>query len=472
MGHLSIRRGRWHRVAIYYMSVQIIGGSAGRTATGAAAYRAGERIVDERTGQVYDYTRRRGEIETEILAPEGAPAWAQDRSRLWNEVERAERRGDAQVAREMVVAFPKELNPDQQWELIRAYVREEFVAKGMVADVAIHRNPGNPHAHIMLTMREMGPEGFSAKKNREWNKPELLERWREEWAVQSNRALERAGREERIDHRSLQEQGVERQPQVHLGPHASALERQGVATEKGDHNRLVAEHNAVVVDLEKARQERQALQVEKATQERTATRIKAGWLPDHAQVLGQLEVRAGGRELSADNLREYRETYTAHLQSLSWEVADIKQEGERLGYAEQALARHQEALSQLRPHETLIGTAKRWFNPEAREAYRRAQYEVQSSRTAVDRFGIKDQPDLARRQGELEQRRSRLPGLESQAETLKGALRMIDKALEGFNRTVERERRARERDQQSRDDSILHRFRDNIERSRGWDRDR
>jgi hypothetical protein len=459
-------------LAIYYMNVQIIGRSAGRTATGAAAYRAGERIVDERTGQVFDYTRRRGEIETEILAPEGAPAWVQDRSRLWNEVERAERRGDAQVAREMVVAFPQELHSDQQWDLIRAYVREEFVSKGMVADVAIHRNPGNPHAHIMLTMREMGPEGLSPKKNREWNKPELLERWREQWAMESNRALERAGREERIDHRSLTEQGVERLPQVHVGPHASALERQGVATEKGDHNRLVAEHNAVVMDLEKARRERQALQVEKTTQERTAARIKAGWLPDHAQVLGQLEVRAGGRKLTADNLREYRETYSASFQSMDREIGDIKQEGERLGYAQDALARHQEGLSQLRPHETLIGTAKRWFSPEAREAYKLAQYEVQSSRSMVDRWGIKDPPDLARRQGEWEQRRARLPGLESKAETLQDALRMIDKALEGFSRAAERERRAREREQQGRDDTILRRFRDNIERSRGSDHGR
>jgi ATP-dependent exoDNAse (exonuclease V) alpha subunit len=458
-------------VAIYYMNVQIIGRSAGRTATGAAAYRAGERIVDERTGQVFDYTRRRGEIETEILAPEGAPAWAQDRAQLWNRAEAVERRGDAQVAREMVVAFPKELNPDQQWELVRAYVREEFVSKGMVADVAIHRNPGNPHAHIMLTMREIGPEGFSAKKNREWNKPELLERWREEWAVQSNRALERAGREERIDHRSLQEQGVERLPQVHLGPHASALERQGVATEKGDHNRVVAEHNAVVLDLEKARQERQALRVEKAIQERTAARINAGWLPVHAQALGQLEVRAKGRELTADDLREYRETYGGHLQSVNQEIAAINQEGERLGYAQRALERHQEALNQLRPHETILRTAKRLFSPEARAVYQHAQNEVKYAQTGVERWGIKDFPDLARRQGEWEQQRAKLPKLESKADTLHGALGLIDKALEGFSRAMERARRSREREDRAREDwwAELERKK---ERSRDSDRGR
>jgi hypothetical protein len=456
-------------VAIYYMNVQIIGRSAGRTATGAAAYRAGERIVDERTGQVFDYTRRRGQIETEILAPEGAPAWARDRASLWNQVEKAEKRGDAQVAREMVVAFPKELDPDQQWELIRAYVRAEFVSKGMVADVAIHRNSGNPHAHIMLTMREMGPEGLSAKKNREWNKPELLERWREEWAVQSNRALERAGREERIDHRSLQEQGVECLPQVHLGPHASALERQGVATEKGDHNRLVAEHNAVVIDLEKTRRERQALQVEKAVTERYNTRLKAGWLPVHAQALGQLEMRAGGRELTADDLREDRATCEANWRSVSQEIASIDQEGKRLGYAQEAFTRYHEELGQLRPHESLIGTAKRWFSPEARAEYRQAQYRVESARDLVNRWGIKDQPDLARRQSEWEQRRSRLPGLQSKAETVQGALRMIDKALGGFSRALERQRRAQERAHAREWEEIWERKQ---ERSRGSDRGR
>lgn len=190
-------------MAIFYMNVQIIGRSAGRTATGAAAYRAASRIVDERTGQIFDYTRRRGEIETAIYAPLTPPSWAQDRAQLWNAVEKAERRADAQVAREIVVAFPRELSKEQQRELIAGYVQEEFVARGMVADVAIHRNLGNPHAHIMLAMREMGPDRLSSKKNRDWNKPGLLEQWRERWESHANRALEQAGRTKRIDHRSL-----------------------------------------------------------------------------------------------------------------------------------------------------------------------------------------------------------------------------------------------------------------------------
>lgn len=149
----------------------------------------------------------------------------------------------------------------------------------MVADVAIHRNPGNPHAHIMLTIRKMGPDGLASTKSREWNKPEMLEKWREQWAVECNRALERAGHEERVDHRSLTEQGSERLPQVHLGPYSAALERQGITTEEGDHNRLVAEHNAVGCGLKPAREEKRHLTAERAVTERHKARLEAQPMP-------------------------------------------------------------------------------------------------------------------------------------------------------------------------------------------------
>lgn len=165
-------------MAIYHLSAQVIGRSAGRSSVAAAAYRAGERITDERTGHVHDYTKRQ-DIEREIITPEGAPAWMQERARLWNAVEAVEKRKDAQVARELNIALPKELTPEQQREMVHRYVKEEMVSKGMVADVAIHRNdPNNPHAHIMTTMRDVSPEGFGTK-NREWNRTEQLEEWRE-----------------------------------------------------------------------------------------------------------------------------------------------------------------------------------------------------------------------------------------------------------------------------------------------------
>ena len=194
------------RMAIYHLSAKPISRATGRSATGAAAYRAGETITDERTGLVFDYGKKRGIDHSEIMAPANAPEWAHDRAKLWNAVEHSEKRKDSQVAREVEVALPTELNLDQQRELVRSFARSQFVDAGMVADIAIHHAKGeNPHAHILLTMRDIGPDGFG-QKNRSWNDKALLQNWREAWEVQTNQALERAGHSVRIDHRTLAEQ--------------------------------------------------------------------------------------------------------------------------------------------------------------------------------------------------------------------------------------------------------------------------
>ena len=204
----------------------MISRSQGRSATAAIAYRAAERIEDHRTGLTFDYAGRSGVDHTEILAPDHAPDWAYDRSELWNQVERAETRKNSQVAREVRVALPAELTHAQRVELVRDFAQEQFVDRGMVADIALHA-PGrdgddrNHHAHILLTTREIGAEGFTTK-NRDWNKVDLLEHWREAWALGSNHALERAGLEERIDHRTLEAQREE------------ALEWAAEARERGD----------------------------------------------------------------------------------------------------------------------------------------------------------------------------------------------------------------------------------------------
>jgi len=152
------------RMAIYHLSAKTISRAAGRSATGAAAYRSGDRIADERTGLAFDYRKKRGIDHSEIMAPANAPEWAHDRAKLWNAVEHSEKRKDSQVAREVEVALPTELNLDQQRDLVRSFVRSQFVDAGMVADIAIHHARGaNPHAHILLTMREIGLEGFARK---------------------------------------------------------------------------------------------------------------------------------------------------------------------------------------------------------------------------------------------------------------------------------------------------------------------
>lgn len=236
-------------MAIYRLSAQVIKRSEGRSACAAAAYRAAARIADPRTGEVHDYRRRSGVDGAQVFAPVGAPSWATDRARLWAEVENVERRRDAQLAREVVLSLPVELAPQQNAALIERFVQEQFVREGMVADVALHGlMTHNPHAHVMLTLREIGPEGFG-KKQRAWNSKDLLLRWREAWAAHVNQALEHAGIEARVDHRSLADQGIERLPQPKLGPAAAAMERKGVRTERGDELRRVQQVNAEIEQI-------------------------------------------------------------------------------------------------------------------------------------------------------------------------------------------------------------------------------
>ena len=185
----------------------MISRSQGRSVTAASAYRVAERIEDRRTGLTFDYAAKGGVDHTEILAPDHAPDWVHDRSELWNRVEESETRKNSQVAREVRVALPDELTHAQRVALVRDYAQTQFVDRGMVADIALHA-PGragderNHHAHILLTTREVDADGFTTK-NRDWNKVEVLEGWREAWARDSNAALERAGIEDRVDHRTL-----------------------------------------------------------------------------------------------------------------------------------------------------------------------------------------------------------------------------------------------------------------------------
>ena len=220
-------------MAIYHLRASVISRSAGRSATAAAAYRSGTEIEDRRTGLSFDYSAKRGVEHTEILAPDHAPDWAFDRSELWNRAEEAETRKNSQVAREVRVALPSELSADERAELVRGFCQSAFVERGMVADFAIHEpsstgDERNYHAHIMLPTREIDAEGFT-DKNRDWNGKDVLEDWRSSWAEASNEALERSGRDERIDHRTLEAQRDE------------AQDRAAEARERGDEEEALRE---------------------------------------------------------------------------------------------------------------------------------------------------------------------------------------------------------------------------------------
>ena len=258
-------------MAIYHCSVKIVGRSGGLSVVAAAAYRSGGRIVDERTGLLHDYSRKSGVDGTAVFLPAGAPDWMGDRAHLWNAVEAVERRKDSQLCREVEISLPVELSPGQQRDLAHDYAQSQFVSQGMVADVCLHHLAGdNPHAHVLLTMRSIEGETFG-KKVRGWNDKDLVPQWREAWAETANRHLEAAGHEERIDHRSLVDQGIERIPQGKLGGKVIAMEKRGIPTERGDEHRKHQGHNAEVIDLTKRIEERR----EKETPMRTDRDIEA-----------------------------------------------------------------------------------------------------------------------------------------------------------------------------------------------------
>lgn len=241
-------------MADYRLSAQIIKRSEGKSSIASAAYRSASRLYDERTGEAHDYGRKAGVIHCEIIAPDNSPKWMHDRAQLWNAVEAVERRGDAQLAREIQLSLPHELDHEQRLELARGFVQEQFVNQGMIADVAIHEPTGhggddrNHHAHVMLTMRELTGDGFG-KKDRSWNSPENLANWREQWATHQNRALKQHGHDVRVDHRSYEAQGIDREPTQHLGPVANDMEKKGKNSRIGDENRERQERNQLRAQL-------------------------------------------------------------------------------------------------------------------------------------------------------------------------------------------------------------------------------
>ena len=260
-----------------HIPVSIIKRSEGRSAVAAAAYRSGTKLTNEWDGLTHDYTRKSGVVHAEIMLPAHAPPEFADRYTLWNSVEQVEKARDSQLAREIEAALPRELTREQQLALVRAYVKDNFVDKGMCADFAIHdKGTGNPHVHIMLTVRPLKengawgakcrkaydldengqriPDGKGGWKNHredttDWNDKENVEIWRAAWAAYTNRALESAGRPERIDHRSYKRQGIDKIPSVHLGPAASQMEKRGIRTDKGEVNRQIAADNKLLKEI-------------------------------------------------------------------------------------------------------------------------------------------------------------------------------------------------------------------------------
>ena len=209
-------------MAIYHLHVKAIGRKSGSSAVASAAYRSGSRLRDERLGRDQDFSAKRGVVHSEVMLPDKAPeAWS-DRERLWNDVEVFEVRKDAQLAREVEFAIPREMTQAQGIELARDFAQAEFVDRGMIADLNVHWDVGEdgmpkPHVHVMLTMRQInvnGDESGFGPKVRDWNRTEMVERWRERWAELANERLAELDIDARIDHRSFEAQGIALEPQT------------------------------------------------------------------------------------------------------------------------------------------------------------------------------------------------------------------------------------------------------------------
>ena len=219
-------------MAIYHLSVKTVSRSTGRSATAAAAYRSGARIVDRREGVIHDYRRRSGVLSTMIVAPAGA-AWARDREALWNRAELAENRRNSTVAREYELALPAELDAVGREALVTRFAEHLVERYGIAADIAIHApsregDARNHHAHVLTTTRAVGPDGLGAKTrvlDTATTGAAEIERLRASWAEMTNAALAACGLDERVDHRSLAAQGVEGPATKHLGPALTAVER-------------------------------------------------------------------------------------------------------------------------------------------------------------------------------------------------------------------------------------------------------
>lgn len=240
-------------MAIYHFETQVIRRSKGRSSVACAAYRSGERLFDQRTGESHREGDASRVVYTEIVVPTGAPLWASKREELWNMVEAGERRIDSQVAREFELALPVELSLLQHLDLLRGWVHAELTPHGVIADIAVHdkRTPGkapNPHSHIMGTMRSVRPDGWGVKWERAHNKNVLLARWRASWAEHTNRSLVRAGLKLKVTHLSHKDAGKEELPTIKEGAGARGMEARGEVSERAAENRRIRKHNQSVAD--------------------------------------------------------------------------------------------------------------------------------------------------------------------------------------------------------------------------------
>lgn len=248
-------------MAHYHFHSDIVKRSSNQSAVAAAAYRSGERLYDERLDKGFDYTNKDDVLHSDILAPEHAGEWAHDRDTLWNTVQNKERQwSNGQLARDLDIALQREFTVEENIEIIKNFAQENFVDKGMIADINIHSGDAsdgekNLHAHIMLTMKEVDEETgeFKSAKNREWNNKDLYNQWRENWEVTLNDEFEKRGIETRVSSKSYEEQDIKQEPQIHVGFATNEPKSQERFQERLERNEEIKERNRIAQIADKAR---------------------------------------------------------------------------------------------------------------------------------------------------------------------------------------------------------------------------
>ena len=310
-------------MALFSFHADIVKRSTGRSSVAAAAYRAGEKMRDERTGLTHDYTRKTGIVYSEIMLPENAPNEYEDRYIFWNAVEKADTRKDSQTARTIDVALQTEFDLQEQIEDLQKFIQENFVSAGMCADYAIHdTGDGNPHAHIMLTMRHVTPEGFGGK-NRDWNETPLLEGWRENWAGICNERFTQKGLDVRISHLSLEKQGIDREATIHVGVAGTHMEKRGLESDRAKINREIIARNKA---LEPTKPTVEELQRER---QKIAKEI-AGLENKHVDKLARAEVAKTEAEIR--KIEWHRRTYRSRISEIEKEIQNLSLEHARLNF--------------------------------------------------------------------------------------------------------------------------------------------
>ena len=312
-------------MAIYHLSVKPVSRGVGRSSTAASAYRAAVRVADERTGETFDYTRKRGVEHAEIVLPSATAAdadWARDRQQLWNAAERAEPRKDARVAREYEVALPYELNAAQRLELVRAFAHELADRHGCAVDLAVHAphragDTRNHHAHLLTTTRAVATAGLTTKTDIELKDADRAKKGlgpartevtaiRERWADLVNEHLAEHGHAARIDHRSLDAQGIDREPTSHKGPAVTAIERRGEQARVSERMREdITERLRVAAEL--GRLERESNELARSIVDTTAD-LKAAISARDAERPTSVDASAQEPKPSMPDMRRYAQT--------------------------------------------------------------------------------------------------------------------------------------------------------------------